>query len=132
MYAKWSAARWFCALLAAVLGVRAVSTLLDGADFAIPGTGWRSVWQLIMVAILITGVLRPRWAVAAALTVASVYAMATVSELFDGSTLLAAIPVDSRDRYLHPLFAVIGLASAMLRQCQAFPRGRGEVVRPPS
>ncbi|MGW5317837.1 hypothetical protein [Nocardia thailandica] len=104
--------------------MRAVSTLLVGADFAVPGTGWRSVWQLAMVAVLLTGVVWPRYAAVAALTVASVYALATVSELFDGTILLGVVPVDMRDRYLHPLFAVLGLAAVAASRFRTTPQIR--------
>lgn len=121
MLSNHSAARWYCVVLAVILGVRATTTLLGGADFAVPGTGWRSVWQLIMVAVLLAGAAQPRRAVAAALTVAAVYALATASELVDGTTLLAVVPVDMRDRFLHPLFAIAGLLCAAL---PVYRRGR--------
>jgi hypothetical protein len=44
----------------------------------------------------------------AAVTV--IYLLATVSELVNGTTLLGAIPVDMRDRIVHPLIALLGAA----------------------
>jgi hypothetical protein len=44
--------------------------------------------------------------------VSVIYLLATLSELADGTTLLGAIPVDMRDRIIHPLIA--GLAAAAL------------------
>lgn len=119
MVSGWSAARWYCTALALVLGVRATSTLLMGADFEVPGTGWRSVWQLIMVALLVFGVACSDWTDRVALTVAAIYLLATVSEAFDGNTLVAAIPVDMRDRYLHPLFAIVAVVCVLLGRRRA-------------
>ena len=44
----------------------------------------------------------------AAVTV--IYLLATVSELVNGTILLGAIPVDTRDRIVHPLIALLGAA----------------------
>jgi hypothetical protein len=61
------------------------------------------------VAILAAGIAYPR---AARLSVASVtvtYLLASASELVDGTVLLGAIPVDMRDRIVHPLIAATGV-----------------------
>ncbi|SPM31839.1 hypothetical protein [Mycobacterium terramassiliense] len=109
-----SAPRWYCMAVALFLGVRATSTLVAGASFALPGDGWRSVWQLAMVGVLAAGIAYPRAAPAAALTVGLVYAVATVLEAFHGTDLLGAVPVDLRDRVVHPLLAGLALACVLL------------------
>jgi hypothetical protein len=91
--------------VALFLGVRATSTLVRGASFDLPGDGWRSVWQLAMVAVLAVGIARPRAAVVAAAVVGLVYAMATGLEVLHGTELVGAVPVDVRDRIVHPLLA---------------------------
>lgn len=100
---------WFCLLYVAVFAVRSVGTLVGGeATWSTPGTGWRSVWQLIMIAICLVGLLSPARLRLAVGTVVVVYALATVSELIDPRVLVGAIPVDMRDRWVHPLVAVLG------------------------
>jgi hypothetical protein len=98
--------------VALFLGVRATSTLAKGASFGLPGDGWRSVWQLAMVAVLAVGIARPRAAGLAAAAVGLVYAMATGLEALHGTDLVGAVPVDMRDRIVHPLLA--GLAGLSL------------------
>lgn len=109
-----SAPRWYCAVVALFLGVRATSTLVAGASFGQPGDGWRSVWQLTMVAVLAAGIANPRAAAAAAGTVGLVYAVATGLEAFHGTNLLGAVPVDLRDRVVHPLLAALALCCVLL------------------
>lgn len=107
-----SAPRWYCLAVALFLGVRATSTLAAGASFGLPGDGWRSVWQLAMVAVLAVGIARPRAAGPAAAAVGLVYAMATGLEVLHGTDLVGAVPVDVRDRFVQPLLA--GLAGSCL------------------
>src|SRR5215469_5445440 len=94
--------RWYCVTVGLFLGIRSVTTLAAGASFAVPGDGWRSLFQLVAVAILAVGIARPRAARIAVTAVTVIYLVATVSELVDGTTLLGAIPVDMRDRLIHP------------------------------
>ena len=96
------------------LFVRAISTLAGGASFAVPGTGWRSLFQLAAVAILVAGIVRPKAARVAVAAVTVIYLLATVSELVNGTILLGAIPVDMRDRIVHPLIAILGAAALYL------------------
>jgi hypothetical protein len=106
---KMNASRWFCLVIGLFLLLRATTTLAGGADFGTPGTGWRSVWQLGIVALLALGSVRPRTTAAAVTVVVAIYAVATLLELADGTQLLGVVPVDMRDRWVHPLVAVVGL-----------------------
>src|SRR5581483_4450675 len=105
-----SAPRWYCLLVALFLGVRAVSTLAAHPNFAVPGDGWRSVWQLAMVALLAAGTAGLLAAQAAAGVVGGVYATATALEAFHGTALFGVVPVDMRDRIVHPVLAGLALA----------------------
>ncbi|MGE2817473.1 hypothetical protein ACQI5H_20355 [Mycobacterium heidelbergense] len=96
------------------LAVRAVSTLAAGANFALPGDGWRSVWQLLLVAVLAVGVASPRVAWPAVAVVGVVYTVATVLEAFHGADLFGVVPVDMRDRIVHPLLAIVAALSLSL------------------
>jgi len=98
--------RWYCIVIGMFLGIRAISTLLAGASFAAPGDGWRAVFQLGAVTVLAAGLGSPRLARGCVVIVGIVYLAATVLEFFNGASLLGAIPVDARDRVVHPLIAI--------------------------
>ena len=106
--------RWYAVAVGGFLFVRAISTLAGGASFAVPGAGWRSLFQLVAVAILVAGLVRPRAMRAAVAAVTVIYLLATVSELVNGTILLGAVPVDMRDRIVHPLIAILGAAALFL------------------
>ncbi len=106
--------RWYAVAVGGFLFIRAISTLAGGASFAVPGTGWRSLFQLVAVAILVVGLVRPNAMRAAVAAVTVIYLLATVSELVNGTILLGAIPVDMRDRIVHPLIAILGAAALYL------------------
>jgi len=117
-FTNWTGAagilRWYAVAVGGFLFVRAISTLAGGASFAVPGTGWRSLFQLVAVAILVAGPVRPRAMRAAVAAVTVIYLLATVSELVNGTILLGAVPVDMRDRIVHPLIAILGAAALFL------------------
>ncbi len=98
---------WPSVLGAAFLLARALTTLLMGASFAAPGDGWRSLWQLLIAAVLLAGAVRPEWARATVGFVGAVYAVSTGLELVDPTELLGVIPVDMRDRVVHPTIAIV-------------------------
>jgi hypothetical protein len=114
-----SVTRWYGVAVGLFLGIRAISTLAAGASFAVPGDGWRSLFQLVAVAILAAGIASPRAARAAVAAVAAIYLLATVSELVNGATLLGAIPVDMRDRIVHPLIAILGAIALVISRRRA-------------
>jgi hypothetical protein len=116
--------RWYAVIVGGFLFVRAVSTLAGGASFAVPGTGWRSLFQLVAVAILVAGIVRPTAMRTAVAVVTVIYLLATVSELVNGTVLLGAIPVDMRDRIVHPLIALLGAAALYLPMAVATARMR--------
>ena len=136
MRSGWTGAasgpRWYCLAVGLFLGVRATSTLVAGASFNLPGDGWRSVWQLAMVVVLAVGIAYRGTAPAAAAMVGLIYAVATGLEAFHGADLVGAVPVDIRDRFVHPLLA--GLALLCLLLGRRRPRRRAVVesltVRP--
>jgi hypothetical protein len=101
---------WPSVLGVTVLVLRATTTLASGASFATPGDGWRAVWPLLAAGLLVAGLVERR-AVGA---FGVMYAIATGLELIDGSHLLGLIPVDHRDRIVHPVAAVVALVSLVL------------------
>lgn len=116
--------RWYAVAIGGFLLIRATSTLASGASFAVPGTGWRSLFQLVAVAILAAGIIRPNVMKIAVAAVTVIYLLATVSELVNGTVLLGAIPVDMRDRVVHPLIAVLGAVALYLPMAVATARTR--------
>ncbi|WP_139329543.1 hypothetical protein [Mycobacterium sp. IS-2888] len=118
------APRWYCVVVGMFLAARAVSALAAGANFALPGDGWRSVWQLLLVAVLAVGVALPRAAWPAVAVVGAVYAAATVLEVFHGADLFGVVPVDMRDRIVHPLLAIVAALSLVLAGRRASVRSR--------
>jgi hypothetical protein len=118
-----SVPRWYGIAIGLFLGIRAITTLAAGASFAVPADGWRSLFQLIAVAILAAGIARPRATRITVAVVVVIYLLATVSELVDATTLLGAIPVDSRDRIVHPLIAVLGAIALLIGRRRAVALG---------
>jgi hypothetical protein len=114
------------------LGIRAITTLAAGASFAVPGDGWRALFQLVAVVILAAGIVIPRAARAAAAAVGVIYLLATVSELVDATTLLGAIPVDLRDRLVHPLIALLAVIALVIGRRQAAAARAGAAAAPPA
>lgn len=109
-----SVPRWYCVAIALFLGVRAITTLAAGASFAVPGDGWRAVFQLVAVAILVAGAARPSLTRGSVAAVTVIYLLASVSELVNGAVLLGAVPVDMRDRIVHPLIALAGAVALII------------------
>jgi hypothetical protein len=104
---------------AGFLFLRATTTLLAGASFDAPGDGWRSIWQLVVVAVLVAGLVRRAWLRPALAVVAVVYLAATLSELVHPDQLLGLIPVDMRDRVVHPLVALLAAAALFVTRPRA-------------
>ncbi|HET7016170.1 MAG TPA: hypothetical protein VFI65_19775 [Streptosporangiaceae bacterium] len=127
-FANWTGPagvlRWYGVAVGGFLLIRATSTLAGGASFSVPGTGWRSLFQLVAVAILVVGIVRPKVMRIAVAAVTVIYLLATVSELVNGTVLLGAIPVDMRDRVVHPLIAILGAAALYLPMAVAGVRLR--------
>src|SRR5258708_6200635 len=109
-----SAPVWYCTAVGLFFAVRAATTLAEGASFDTPGTGWRALFQLGAVAVLALGVARQRSTRSCVGVVAAVYTIATVAEAFQGSDLFGVIPVDHRDRFVHPLIVVIAVVCLLI------------------
>lgn len=109
-----SALRWVAGLGAAFLAARAITTLLAGASWDAPGDGWRSIWQLAIVALLAHGLARPAALRTAVAIVGAIYLACTISELANPDDLLGVIPVDMRDRIVHPALALLSFGTLAL------------------
>ena len=105
-------AQSYAILVGAFLTLRGASTLLAGASFARPGDGWRAVYQLTVAAVLLLSARRRSSARAAVLAVGAFYALVTLLGILGGHDILGVVPVDARDKVVHPLLALAGLAIA--------------------
>jgi hypothetical protein len=109
-----SVPRWYSVAIALFLGIRAITTLTASPSFAVPGDGWRAVFQLVAVAVLVAGIASPRVTRTCVATVTVIYLLASVSELVNGTVLLGAVPVDMRDRIVHPAIAAAGVIALVI------------------
>jgi hypothetical protein len=121
------ATRWYAVLVTAFMVIRAGTTFVAGASFGLPGDGWRSVFQLAIAAVLICGLVLGRTA-PAAVVVGVAYSVSTVLEAFHGTDLLGVIPVDMRDRYVHPALAVAAFACLLAERWMRTPRQSYDVT----
>ena len=117
--AGWTAPRWYCLAVAVAWLIRAGTTLADGASFARPGDGWRAVFQLIVVVVVLVGIRGNGPALRATVAVGVTYAVLTGLELLDGHTLFGVIPVDTRDRFVHPGLAIAAAACVLANRRRA-------------
>jgi len=110
----WSAPQWYSLLVGVFLLTRAVGTLAGGADFARPGDGWRAVLQLLVAVVLLGCLGRRASARAAVVAVAVLYTAETIIGNTNGHDILGVIPVDSRDKIVHPTLAITAIAVILL------------------
>ena len=103
-------ARCYCAAIGSFLLIRAVSTLLAGAGYGFPGDGWRAILQLVLGTLLLAAISGRAAARRAVLAVGVIYAGQTVLGLH-GHDILGTIPVDMRDRVVHPALAILALVA---------------------
>jgi hypothetical protein len=99
--------QWYCLLIGLFLLIRGASTLLAGASFAAPGDGWRASLQLAVAAVLAYGLVRRPAARIAVLAVGVLYTAETTLGLVNGRDILGLIPIDMRDKIVHPVIAVL-------------------------
>lgn len=105
-----TAAQFYCLLIGAFLLIRGAGTLIAGASFDTPGDGWRAAFQLAVAALLLPASRSRVGAYRAVITVGVVYALVTALGIANGNDVLGVIPVDARDKIVHPLIAMLALA----------------------
>jgi hypothetical protein len=115
--------RCYCALIGAFLLIRGGLTLAGGAGFGLPGDGWRGILQVVLGVLLLAAIPAGTAARNAVLAVGVIYAGQTLLGLH-GHDILGAIPVDMRDRVVHPLLAMLALA-ALAATARGVPRRQG-------
>jgi len=102
-------AQWFCLVVGILLALRGLQQLADGAGFGTPGEGWRASQQLLTALMLLVAQRSERWARWALVPFALFYtALAIVGDL-NGHEAFGLLPVDGRDKIVHPVYAVAAL-----------------------
>jgi Domain of unknown function (DUF4383) len=104
-----TAAQWYCLVAGGLLTLRGAQQLIAGASFATPGDGWRGTQQLVTGIVLLI-VQRDRvLAYRALIPFAIFYAVLAIVGDINGHEAFGLLPVDTRDEFVHPLYAVIAL-----------------------
>lgn len=114
-------AQWYCLVVAALLGVRGATTLLFGASFERPGTGWRSIQQLLVAAVLLAAQRSGRQAYRVLIPFAAYYLVLWVDGIVNGHEAFGLIPINTRDKVL---YAVYFLAATIIVALGARRTGR--------
>jgi len=102
----------YCLAIGLFLMIRGGSTLIGGAGYGLPGDGWRAILQLVLAALLLAAITRRTRARNAAIVVGLIYAAQTLLGIHMHD-LLGIIPVDSRDRIVHPAIAILALIAVV-------------------
>lgn len=104
-----TAAQWYCLVAGVLLTLRGSQQLIAGASFAAPGEGWRGTQQLVTGMLLLI-VQRDRvLAYRALIPFAIFYTVLAIVGDINGHEAFGLLPVDTRDEFVHPLYAVIAL-----------------------
>jgi Domain of unknown function (DUF4383) len=104
-----TAAQWFCLVVGVLLALRGVQQFADGAHFNTPGEGWRASQQLLTSVLLLIGQRTPRRALLVLIPFALYYAVLAVVGDINGHEAFGLLPVDARDKIVHPVYAALSL-----------------------
>jgi hypothetical protein len=80
-----------------------------GASFSTPGEGWRGAQQLLTGILLMLAQRNRLVAYRALIPFAISYAVLAVVGDINGHEAFGLLPVDARDKVIHPLYAVLAL-----------------------
>jgi hypothetical protein len=100
-------AQWYCLLVAVLLGVRGATTLLSGASFDQPGTGWRAIQQLAFAAVLMAAQRSRKLAYRVLAPFGVAYLVIWAVGIINGHEAFGLIPVNTRDKVLYIVYAVV-------------------------
>ena len=119
-----SAAQWFCLVVGVLLALRGAQQFANGADFNTPGEGWRATQQLLTSLLLLLGQRTQRGARLVLIPFALYYAVLAIVGDLNGREAFGLFPVDTRDKFVHPLYALLALL--LLARDWRGMRNRGE------
>ena len=104
-----TAAQWFCLIVGVLLALRGAQQLTAGARFNTPGEGWRASQQLLTALLLLLGQRTERGARLVLIPFALFYAVLAIVGDINGHEAFGLLPVDTRDKFVHPIYAVLAL-----------------------
>ena len=104
-----TAAQWFCLVVGVLLALRGAQQLAAGAHFNTPGEGWRASQQLLTALLLLIGQRTERGARLVLIPFALFYAVLAIVGDVNGHEAFGLLPVDTRDKFIHPIYAVLAL-----------------------
>jgi hypothetical protein len=92
-----------------LLALRGTQQLVAGAGFGTPGEGWRASQQLLTALLLLVGQRTQRGARLVLIPFALFYTVLAIVGDVNGHEAFGLLPVDTRDKFIHPLYAVLAL-----------------------
>src|SRR4029077_3248395 len=92
-----------------LLALRGAQQLAAGAHFNTPGEGWRASQQLLTALLLLSGARTERGARLVLIPFALFYAVLAIVGDINGREAFGLLPVDTRDEFIHPIYAVLAL-----------------------
>jgi hypothetical protein len=92
-----------------LLALRGAQQLVGGAHFSAPGDGWRASQQLLTAALLLVGQRTARGARLVLIPFAIFYTVLTFVGDINGHEAFGLLPIDTRDKFVHPVYAVLAL-----------------------
>jgi hypothetical protein len=104
-----TAAQWFCLIVGVLLALRGTQQLVAGAHFSTPGDGWRASQQLLTAALLLVGQRTAKGALVVLIPFALFYTVLAFVGDINGNEAFGLLPVDTRDEFVHPVYAVLAL-----------------------
>ena len=120
-----TAAQWFCLIVGILLALRGAQQLADGARFSTPGEGWRASQQLLTALLLLLAQRTERGARLVLIPFAIFYAVLAIVGDINGHEAFGLLPVDARDKFIHPIYAVLALLLLAAGWRQHRKRDRG-------
>ena len=102
-------AQWFCLVVGVLLALRGTQQLIAGAHFGTPGEGWRASQQLLTALLLLVGQRTARGARLVLIPFALFYTVLAIVGDINGHEAFGLLPVDTRDKVIHPIYAALAL-----------------------
>ena len=102
-------AQWFCLVVGVLLALRGTQQLIAGAHFGAPGEGWRASQQLLTALLLLVGQRTARGARLVLIPFALFYTVLAIVGDINGHEAFGLLPVDTRDKVIHPIYAALAL-----------------------
>ena len=104
-----TAAQWFSLIVGVLLALRGTQQLAAGAHFSAPGEGWRATQQLLTALLLLLGQRTERGARLVLIPFALFYSVLAIVGDINGHEAFGLLPVDTRDKVIHPIYAALAL-----------------------